>query len=121
MDGLAAAWTHRNTLAEAMDQALDWVAVELRRATLDDLIDFLGTFSPARAAGPEWTASFERLVEQMWEHLPPETLAEIEAHFRARGPIWAPVANSFTPEHGARLRSRRWRPSSARRPAVVLR
>lgn len=121
MDSLAAAWTHRNTLAEAMDQALDWVTAELRRASVEDLIDFLGSFSPARAAGPEWTASFERLVEQMWEHLSAETLAQIEAHFRTRGPMWAPVANSFTPEHGERLRERRWRPGSARRPAVVLR
>jgi hypothetical protein len=121
MHGLTAAWIHRNTLAEAMEQALDWVAAELRHASADDLIDFLGSFSPARAAGPEWTASFERLVEQMWEHLPPETLAEMEAHFRARGPMWAPVANSFTPDHGERLRDRRWRPGGARRPAVVLR
>jgi hypothetical protein len=121
MTDLAAAWTHRNTLAEALDQALDWVAAELRRATVDELTDFLGSFSPARAAGPEWTASFERLVEQMWEHLSAETLAQIEAHFRARGPIWAPVANSFTAGHGERLHDRRWRPSGARRPAVVLR
>jgi len=121
MAGLAAAWTHRNTLAEALDQALDWVAAELRRASIEELIDFLGSFVPARSLGPEWTASFERLVEQLWEHLPPDTLARLEAEFRARGPIWAPVANSLTPEHGDRLRSRRWHPSGARRPAVVLR
>lgn len=121
MDGLTAAWTHRNTLAEALDQALDWVGVELRRASAEQLIDFLGGFSPARAPGPEWTASFERLVEQMWEHVPAETLAAIEADFRARGPIWAPIANSFTPEHGERLRGRIWHPAGARRAAVVLR
>jgi len=121
MDGLAAAWAHRNTIAEVLDQALDWVGVELRRASVEELIDFLGSFAPARSAGPEWTASFERLVEQMWQHLPPEILAAIEADFRARGPIWAPVANSFTPEHGERLRERRWQPSGARRAAVVLR
>ena len=121
MNDLAAAWTHRNTLAEALDQALDWVAAELRRASAEDLIDFLGSFAPARSAGPEWTASFERLVEQMWEHVAPAILAQIEAEFRRRGPIWAPVANSFTPEHGERLRTRRWHPSGARRAAVVLR
>ena len=121
MAGLAAAWTHRNTVAEALDQALDWVADELRRASAEELIDFLGSFAPARSLGPEWTASLERLVEQMWEHVPGETLARIEAEFRGRGPVWAPVANSFTPEHGERLRDHRWRPSGARRPAVVLR
>jgi hypothetical protein len=110
MTELAAAWAHRNTLAEALDQALDWVGAELRRASVEELIDFLGAF-----------ASFERLVEQMWEHLPAETLAQLEATFRARGPIWAPVANSFTPEHGERLRARRWHPGGARRAAVVLR
>ena len=121
MNGLTAAWTHRNTLAEALDQALDWVGVELRRASAEQLIDFLGGFSPARAPGPEWTSSFERLVEQMWEHVPAETLAAIEADFRARGPIWAPIANSFAPEHGERLRGRIWHPAGARRAAVVLR
>jgi hypothetical protein len=121
MSDLAAAWAHRTTLAEALDQALDWVARELRTATADDLIDFLGGFAPARTQGPEWTNTFERLVEQMWETVPAETLAQVEAAFRARGPIWAPVANSFTPEHGERLRGRRWHPAGARRAAVVLR
>lgn len=121
MSDLAAAWSHRTTLAEAMDQALTQVQRELRRAPLPDLIDFLGGFAPARAVGPEWTASLERLVEQMWECLPPETLAQLEAEFRRRGPIWAPVANSFTPAHGDRLRAHRWHPAGARRPAVVLR
>jgi hypothetical protein len=121
MSELAAAWMHRNTLAEALDQTLDWVGRELKQASAEELIDFLGGFSPARAPGPEWTASFERLVEQMWEYVAPETLARIEAEFRGRGPIWAPIANSFTSEHGARLRERRWRPSGTRRAAVVLR
>lgn len=118
---LAAAWTHRNTLAEALDQALNWVGRELRGASAPELIDFLGGFAPARAAGPEWTASFERLVEQIWEHVSAATLAEIEAEFRRRGPIWAPVANSFLPANGDRLRERRWHPAGARRAAVVLR
>lgn len=121
MSDLAAAWAHRTTLAEALDQALDWVGRELRRASAEELIDFLGEFSPVRVTSPEQAASFERLAEQMWEHLPAETLARIEAEFRARGPIWAPVANTFTAEHGDRLRTRRYHPPGARRPAVILR
>lgn len=120
MADLSAAWTHRNTLAEALDQALDLLAVELRAVSTADLIDFLGGFSPARSPGPEWTATFERLVEQLWEHLDPAILAEIEAAFRARGPIWAAFANSFTPQHGEHLRAARWHPGGAKRAAIVL-
>src|SRR5436190_24183115 len=100
MTELAAAWAHRNTLAEALDQALDLLARELRAASAEELIDFLGGFSPARAPGPEWTASFERFVEQVWEYVDPAILATVESDFRARGPIWAGIANSFTSEHG---------------------
>lgn len=121
MTDLAAAWTHRITLAEAFDQALELMARALRQASIEELTDFLGGFAPARASGPEWSASLERLIEQMWECLPSATLAQLEATFRARGPVWVGVANSLSAEHGDRLHARRWHPGSARRPAVVLR
>ncbi len=104
-----------------MEQALDWVGREIATASADELIDFCGSFYPGRAADPEWIASFDRSVEMVWQHAGPEAIAAVEAAFRARGPLWAPIANAFTPEHGERLRSRDWRPAGARRAAVVLR
>ena len=121
MSELREAWKLRNSLAASLDLALDWVGREIAGATAGELVDFCGSFYPGRAAGPEWIASFDRLVEQVWEHADPGVIAQVESTFRGRGPMWAAVANAFTPEHGERLRSREWRPSGARRPAVVLR
>ncbi|MFN8557729.1 MAG: hypothetical protein U0531_10410 [Dehalococcoidia bacterium] len=121
MAELREAWKLRCSLAAAMDQALDYVARQIGAATADELIDFCGSFYPGRAAGPEWIASFDRFVEQVWESADAEVIAAVEAAFRARGPLWAPIANAFTPEHGGRLRARHWRPAGARRPAVILR
>lgn len=121
MAELREAWKLRLTLAAALEQALDWAGREIAAASAEELTDFCGSFYPGRAAGPEWIASFDRFVELLWLHARPETLAEVEAAFRARGPLWAPITNALSPEHGARLRERDWRPSGARRPAVVLR
>ena len=121
MSELREAWKLRNSLAVALDQALDWVGREIGRATADELIDFCGSFYPGRASGPEWINTFDRFVEQVWQHADPAVIAQVEAAFRARGPLWAPIANAFTPAHGDRLRARDWRPAGARRPAVVLR
>jgi hypothetical protein len=123
MSDLRDAWKLRCSLAEALDLALDQVGRVIERATVDELVDFCGSFYPGRAAGPEWIASFDRFVEQVWQHAPPGMVAAVEAAFRARGPLWAPIANAFTEEHGTRLRERAeaWRPSGARRAAVVLR
>ena len=121
MSDLYRAWKLRNSLAAALELALDEVARLLRDASIEALIDFAGSFSPARAAGPEWVVSFDRFVELVWEHVDAERIAALEAEFRARGPLWAAVANSFAPEHGAALRAARYQPRGSRRPAVVLR
>lgn len=121
MAELRAAWKLRSSLAEAMEQAIDYAAREIAAATVDELVDFCGSFYPGRADSPEWIASFDRFVEQVWECAAPQTIAQVEAAFRARGPVWAPFANAFAPEHGDQLRARDWRPSGARRAAVVLR
>lgn len=121
MAELREAWKLRNSLVLALEQAIDWVGREIAAASPADLIDFCGGFYPGRAASPEWIASFDRFVEQVWEHADPAVIAQVEADFRRRGPLWAPVANAFAPDHGERLRERDWRPSGARRPAVVLR
>ena len=115
------AWKLRNSLAAALELALDDLARQLQDASLEELIDFAGSFSPARAAGPEWVASFDRFVELVWECVDAERIAALEAEFRARGPLWAAVANSFTHERGTALRAARYQPRGSRRPAVVLR
>ena len=114
-------WKHRNTLAEALDQALDAMAREIRVASVDELVDFAGSFYPGRAENPEWITSFERFVELLWQMAPSDTLAQLEAAFRARGPLWAPFANAFAADNGAKLHNHIWHPPGARRPAVVLR
>src|SRR5689334_1890395 len=121
MSDLYHAWKLRNSLAAALELALDEVVRQLQDASTDDLIEFAGSFSPARAAGPEWVASFDRFVELVWESVDAERIAALEAEFRGRGPLWAAVANSFTPERGAGLRAARTKPRGSRRPAVVLR
>lgn len=121
MSELREAWKLRNSLAAALEQALDWVGREIERASVDELIDFCGSFYPGRAASPEWVSSFDRFVELLWQHADPTVIAQLEAAFRTRGPLWAPIANAFSPEHGTRLRARDWRAPGARRPAVVLR
>ncbi len=123
MSELRDAWKLRNSIAAALDQALDLVGREIERASPEELIDFCGGFYPGRASGPEWIASFERFVEQVWQSANPAVIAVVEADFRARGPLWSPIANAFTPEHGARLahRAEDSRPAGARRAPVVLR
>src|SRR5262249_21211029 len=96
MAQLHEAWQLRNTLASALEQAIDWVGHELADATAADLIDFCGSFYPGRAGSPEWVATFEYLVDQLWLRCDPAVLAEVEQAFRARGPVWAPIANALT-------------------------
>src|SRR5581483_5506829 len=115
------AWKLRNSLAAALELALDDMARQVQDASLEALIDFAGSFSPARAAGPERVASFDRFVELVWECVDAERIAALEAEFRTRGPLWAALANSFTPERGASLQAARYQPRGSRRPAVVLR
>jgi len=112
MSDLTRAWKLRTTLAGALDLAVDEVNEQLDEATTAALIEFIDSFSPARAPGPEWVATFDRLVEHLWEVLDSDRIVALEAEYRARGPIWAAVANSFVPERGEKLRAARWRPHS---------
>jgi hypothetical protein len=121
MSDLIRAWKLRTALAGALDLALDEVNEQLSVSSTAVLIEFIDSFSPARAPGPEWVVTFDRLVEQIWEVVDGERIAALEAEYRARGPIWAAVANSFVPQRGEKLRAERRRPHGARRAAVVLR
>jgi len=121
MSDLQRAWKLRTTLAAALELVIDEVQEQLAEASVEDLVEFLTSFSPARASGPEWVMTFDRLVEHIWEAVDSDRIAELERRFRARGPVWVAVANSFTVERGEALHAARWRPHGARSPAVVLR
>lgn len=82
----------------------------LRPASAEDVIALLETFSPARSPGPEWTRSFDALVEHLWTWCDASVMAEAESQMRARGPGWAAVANALTSENGERVRQRLQRP-----------
>jgi hypothetical protein len=92
----------------------------LRSASLDEVAALLETFSAARSPGPEWTRSFDALVEHLWTWCEPSLLAELEAKFRARGTAWAGVANALVPAYGDRLRSRLKHAIPSRVPPFTL-
>jgi hypothetical protein len=114
------AWALRNATAEALLRAEDHVRRLVEAATLDELIALVEAFSPARSPGPEWTRSFEPLVERLWAWRDDTTMAALEAEFQARGLPWMAVANDFAPARGAELRRRLRHPAWARFPSFSI-
>ena len=115
------AWELRNAAAETLIKAEQQLRRQLEVAGAEQLVALLEAFSPARSPGPEWTRSFDPLVERLWAWCRPETLAAVEAEFRGRGPAWLAVANALAPERGAELRARIGRHSpQARLPSFTI-
>jgi hypothetical protein len=118
---LREAWDLRNAATATLVRTERQLRRLLLVADAADVIALLETFSPARSPGPEWTRSFEPLLERLWEWCSPITIAAVEAEFRGRGPAWAAIANSLTPQRGEVLRSRVERRSTlARLPAFTI-
>ena len=117
---LTDAWTLRNATAEAFLKAEDHVRLAIERASVAELIALIEAFSPARSPGPEWTRSFEPLVERLWAWCDAATMAALEAEFQARGMPWLAVANALAPEHGEELRGRLRQPAWARYPSFTI-
>ena len=92
----------------------------VREATVEQLVSLIEVFSPARSAGPEWTRTFEPLVERLWAWRDDETMAALAEVFRARGMPWMAVANALSPEHGVIVRAGLRQPAWARLPAFAL-
>ncbi len=113
------AWVLRNATAHALLLAEGQMQRLVEGAGLDELITLIEAFSPARSPGPEWTRTFEPLVERLWEWCDDGRMAALEAAFRARGLPWLAVANDFAPERGAELRGRLRRSAWARFPAFT--
>jgi len=103
---LRATWELRNCAAGTLILAEEQLQKQLRAATAADLITLLEAFSPARSPGPEWTRSFDPLVERVWVWCDPELVAQVEASFRQRGGAWVPVANALSPDYGEQVRQR---------------
>ncbi len=114
-------WELRNAAAETLIKSELQLRRQVETAVVDELVALLDSFSPARSPGPEWTRSFDALIERLWAWCDPPMMATLEAEFRSRGAAWSPVANALTPEHGAALGAQlRSRSAAARLPLFTL-
>jgi hypothetical protein len=114
-------WGLRNAAAETLVRTELQARRQLESATVDELVELLDSFSPARSPSPEWTRSFEALVERLWAWCDAAQLSALEAEFRGRGSAWSPVANALTPTHGERVKAQlRSGFASARLPLFTL-
>ena len=117
---LERSWKLRNTLAEALDQALDTFAVDIAAASDGELIAFLDGFIPGASPSAEWSASLERFIEFMWASVPARIEA-LRAEYAGRSQVqWGGITNLLSVEAGERARRRLYKPPLARRAAVVL-
>ena len=120
-NGLREAWELRNAAAETLIKSELQVRHELEASSVEHLVALLDSFSPARSPGPEWTRSFEPLIERIWAWCDASTVTALEAEFRSRGAAWAPVANALGIDHGARVQAQlRAGLATARLPLFTL-
>ena len=113
-------WRVRNAAAEALARCEEQLRVALCAATVEELVALVESFSPALSAGPEWTRTFDPLIERLWTWRDDATMAALAADFKARGVPWAAVANALLPEHGVQIRAGLRHPAWARLPAFTL-
>ena len=113
-------WRIRNAAAATLVLGEEQMRRAIGEAGIEQLIELLESFSPALSAGPEWTRTFDLLVERLWIWRDDTTMAALADVFRARGAPWAPVTNALLPEQGARIRAELRRPGWARLPAFTI-
>lgn len=113
-------WRVRNAAAQTLALAEDQVMRVIKAATVDDLVRMIETYSPALSTGPEFTRTFDPLVERLWAWRDDQTLAALAATFKERGPPWASVVNALLPENGAAIRKALRHPAWARLPAFAV-
>jgi hypothetical protein len=119
-ESLTAAWRARNAAAAALALSEDQMRQAINAATVEELVALIEGFSPARSAGPEWTRTFEPLVERLWTWRDDATMASLAEVFGKRGLPWMAVSNALSPEHGARIRTSLQHPAWARLPAFSV-
>ena len=118
---LRGTWELRNAAAATLLKTEEQLRDLLETAEAEQIVELLEAFSPARSPGPDWTRSFDPLVERLWTWCDSAALAAAEADFRARGPAWLAVANALTPERGQEIRaSLRSRLAGTRFPRFTL-
>ncbi len=110
-------WRVRNAAATTLGLAEDQMRRAVRAAEVEELVQLVETFAPGRSTGPEWTRTFEPLVERLWAWCDAATMAALAQNFAARGLPWAAVANALSPESGSRIQSSLRHPAWARLPA----
>jgi hypothetical protein len=116
------AWELRNAAAVTLIKAEEQLRRMLESATVEQIVELLESFSPARSPGPDWTRSFDALTERLWTWCDASTVASVAAEFQARGPAWSAVANALAPEWGEHVRVQLARGSGvARLPPFTLR
>lgn len=119
MDNLDECWRLRNAAAASLVVGEEQMRRAVQRASVAELAALLECFSPGRSAGPEWTRSFEPLMERLWTWCDDGTMAALAEVFRAKGLPWIAVANALAREHGARIRSDLRHPAWARLPILA--
>lgn len=113
------AWELRGSAAATLLKTEEQFRALLESATCDDVVALLEAFSPARSPGPEWTRSFDPLMERLWTWCDPALLSQAEQNFRARGPAWTAVANALARENGERVRAQLRQVPTARMPSFT--
>jgi hypothetical protein len=112
---LRTTWELRNAASETLIKVEQQMRQLLEAADVEQLVSLLEAFSPARSPGPEWTRSFDALIERLWAWCDTSTLSAVAADFQARGPAWTAVTNALAPERGEEMRARLSRGSGAAR------
>jgi hypothetical protein len=120
VDSLGEMWRLRNAAAEALALSEEQMRRAVREATVAQLATFLESYSPALSRGPEWTRTFDPLIERLWTWRDDATMAALAAKFASKGPAWAAVAGALAPERGAAIRASVRHPAWARHPAFAV-
>jgi len=117
---LSEIWRVRNAAAVTLGLSEDQMRRAIRAASVDEIVALIETFSPARSTGPEWTRTFEPLVERLWLWRDDATMAALAAVFAQRGMPWAAVTCALSTEEGARIRDTVRHPAWSRLPAFTV-
>jgi len=113
-------WRVRNAAAQTLVLAEDQVKRVIQAATVDELVQMIEAYAPAVSTGPEFTRTFDPLVERLWAWRDDETLAALAAVFKERGVPWASIVNALLPQNGAAIRAALRQPAWARLPAFAI-